>query len=44
MKIIWQTIDGKWHEMTVAEELAQAQMDNLRSRPDVKTHTVRLSM
>lgn len=44
IKIIYQTTDGKWHEMSVRESEAQAQMDRLRSLPDVKANTVRLSM
>lgn len=43
-KIIYQTIDNVWHEMPVNERDAQRQMDLLRSLPDVKAHTVRLSM
>jgi len=44
IKIVYQTTDGQWHEMTVPQSEAQAQMDKLRSLPDVKAHTVRLSM
>lgn len=44
IKIIYQTIDNQWHEMTVAENRAQEQMDLLRSLPDVHANTVRLSM
>lgn len=44
IKIVYQTIDGKWCETTVEESQAQAQMDYLRSLPDVKANTVRLSM
>lgn len=44
IKIIYQTIDLQWHEMTVEESQAQQQMDHLRSLPDVKAETVRLSI
>jgi hypothetical protein len=44
IKIVYQTIDGRWCETTVDEAQAQATMDRLRSLPDVKAETVRLSM
>ena len=44
VKIVYRTIDGRWCETTVDESQAQAQMDYLRSLPDVKAETVRLSM
>lgn len=44
IKIIYQTIDNQWHEMTVEESRAQEQMDLLRSLPDVRASTVSLSM
>ena len=44
IKIVYQTIDGRWCETTVDEAQAQSTMDHLRSLPDVKAKTVRLSM
>lgn len=44
VKIVYQTVDGKWHEVVVSEAAAQREMDRLRGLPDVRTHTVRLSM
>lgn len=44
VKIVYQTIDGQWHEVRVPEAEAQAQMDKLRGLPDVKAQTVRLSL
>lgn len=43
VKIVYQTIDGSWCETTAPEDQAQRVMDDLRSSPDVKSHTVRLS-
>ena len=44
IKIVYRTISGQWCETTVEESKAQAQMEYLRSLPDVKAETVRLSM
>lgn len=44
IKIVYQTNDGRWCETTVDESKAQSTMDRLRSLPDVKAETVRLSM
>ena len=44
IKIVYQAIDGRWCETTVDEAQAQSTMDHLRSLPDVKAKTVRLSM
>lgn len=43
IKIVYQTISGQWCETTVDESQAQAQMDYLRSLPNVKAETVRLA-
>lgn len=44
IKIVYRTIDGRWHETEAPEEKAASHMDYLRSLPDVKAETVRLSM
>lgn len=44
IKIVYQTTSGQWCEATVEESKAQAQMEYLRSLPDVKAETVRLAM
>lgn len=44
VKVVWETIWGGSREAMVDEDAAQAFMDRLRSLPDVKTESVRLSM
>lgn len=44
IRIVYQTVRGAWHECPVEESEAQARMDYLRSLPDVKAETVRMSM
>jgi hypothetical protein len=44
VKVVWKTIRGESKEARVDEDKAQAYMDRLRSMPDVKTESVRLSM
>lgn len=44
VKIVYQTIDGQWHEIRVPEAEAQSRMEHLRTLPDVKAQTVRLSL
>lgn len=44
IKIVYQLISGAWCETWVDEGEAQDELDKLRSLPDVKSHTVRLSM
>lgn len=43
VKIIYETTSGRKCETTAPESRAQQEMDRLRSLPDVKAHTVRLS-
>lgn len=44
VKVVWKTIWGLRQESIMDEDKAQAYMDRLRSMPDVKTESVRLSM
>lgn len=44
IKIVYQTIDGRWHETEVPGEKTASHMDYLRSLSDVKAETVRMSM
>lgn len=44
IKVIWKTIWGGNREAWVDEDKAHAYMERLRSLPDVKTESVRLSM
>lgn len=44
VKVVWKTIWGGSQEAMVDEDKAQSYMDRLRSLPDVKTESVRLSM
>lgn len=44
IRIVYRTIDGRWHETEVLEETAASHMDYLRSLADVKAETVRLAM
>ena len=44
VKVVWKTIRGESKDAKVNEDQAQAYMDRLRSLPDVKTESVRLSM
>lgn len=44
IKIVYQTIDNQWHETEVDEEKAAETIERLRGLPDVKSHTVKMSM
>lgn len=44
IKIVYQTIDGKWHEIEVNQAEAATELERLRGLADVKTETVRTSM
>ena len=44
IRVVWKTIWGGSSEAWVDEDKAQAYMNRLRSMPDVKTESVRLSM
>jgi len=44
VKVVWKTTSGASNQKMVDEDKAQAFMDRLRSMPDVKTESVRLSM
>ena len=42
--IYYETLDGKQHEMQVAESAVEGQLARLRSLPDVKVSSVRQGM
>ena len=44
VKVVWLTTWGGINEIWVDEDKAQALVNRLRSMPDVKTESVRLSM
>lgn len=44
VKIVWESTRGTKHEKTIDEKDAQMEMNRLRTLPDVKSNSVRLSM
>lgn len=44
VKIVWESIRGTKHSKQVAENNAAAEIDRLRSLPDVKSKSVRVSL
>jgi len=44
VKIVWESIRGTKHSKQVAESNAQHEMNRLRSLPDVKSKSVRVSI
>lgn len=44
VKIVWESIRGTKHSKQVAEKDATEEIDRLRSLPDVKSKSVRVSL
>lgn len=44
VKIVWESIRGTKHSKQVAENNVAAEIDRLRSLPDVKSKSVRVSL